>query len=102
MCVAAESVESQRKGLVLLFYPSTCTVDSVFKTLPNPEEQKLAGKFNDAMPIRVVAIHGCFPDSLFFRMFRSIMLLSYRSHTRFRFKTHVGTYSICTIQFHLR
>lgn len=94
--VAAESIESQRKGIVFVFYPSTCNgfdVDSILKTLPRPHERKLASKFNKALPIRPAAIHLCFPESIFFRIFRSILLLSFRSSTRFRFKTHSGQWT---------
>ena len=95
MCVAADSVESQRRGMVLLFYPSPDSMgfdgDSMFKTLPSPNDRKLADRFNVAIPIRICAVHLCLPDTLFFRLFRSAMVLSFQSSSRLRLKTHTGT-----------
>jgi len=84
--VASESVESQRKGIVKIFYPFT----SIFKTLPGLEDRKIAARLNDAVPIRTVAMHFCVPDTLHFRMFRAIVITS-APEARFRFKTHFGT-----------
>ena len=95
MCVAADSVESQRRGLILLFYPSPDSMgsdgDSMFKTLPSLYDRKLANRFNVAIPIRICAVHLCLPDTLFFRLFRSIMVLSFQSSAKLRLKTHTGT-----------
>ena len=88
--VASDSVESQRKGIVKIFYPVASAEKSIFKTLPGPDDRKIAARLNDAIPIRVVAMHFCVPDTLQFRMFRAIVITS-TPNSRFRLKTHFGT-----------
>jgi hypothetical protein len=97
--VASESVESQRKGVVNIFFPSTSAVHSVFKSLPGPEDRKLAERLNNAFPIRLVATHFCIPDTILFRVFRAMILLTLQeNHEKFRTKTHIGTSKACTVQ----
>ena len=88
MTVASESVESQRKGIVKIVHP---TNPSDFgKSFPGPEDRKLAGVMNSSMPIRLVAFHICAPDSLFFRMFRALIILTKSGDQKYRVLTHFG------------
>eukprot|EP00532_Pseudo-nitzschia_australis_P012990 CAMPEP_0168209418 /NCGR_PEP_ID=MMETSP0140_2-20121125/2607_1 /TAXON_ID=44445 /ORGANISM="Pseudo-nitzschia australis, Strain 10249 10 AB" /LENGTH=458 /DNA_ID=CAMNT_0008135913 /DNA_START=105 /DNA_END=1482 /DNA_ORIENTATION=+ len=90
MYVATESVESQRKGMILVLL-STSTFDT---KLPGPKDRQIAIKFNKSSPIRHTATHLCFPDTLFYRMLRSMIVLTHwSSDTKFRIKTHSGQWT---------
>ena len=99
MIAASESVESQRKGIVKIIYPTNLNVDrSTIQSLPSPEERKIAETMNDAIPIRVVALHFCVPDTFMSRLFRAMLILSFsRSEGRFRVISHSGMSSACWI-----
>lgn len=89
--VASESVESQRRGIAQIVYPSSISA-SLLTSLPGEEDRKLAARFNRSVPIRVVAMHICFPDTFFWRSFRAMILLS-KQEEKFRVKTHPGSWA---------
>jgi len=92
--VASESVESQRKGIVNIMFPSTSAAHSVFKSLPGPEDLKIAERLNTSFPIRNVATHFCIPDTILFRAFRAMILVTMTANDdKFRTKTHIGQWT---------
>jgi len=86
MHVASENVESQKRGVIFIIISSKIS----FSVLPSPDNQRFAQKMNDSFPIRLVAMHFCIPETMYYRMLQSIVLLSHTSETRFRYKTHFG------------
>mmetsp|Transcript_20998 Transcript_20998/g.43231 ORF Transcript_20998/g.43231 Transcript_20998/m.43231 type:complete len:475 (+) Transcript_20998:260-1684(+) len=92
MLVASESVESQRRGLVKVLYPSNFSEDPL-SLLPTREHQRLAAKMNASFPIRLVAMHICHPDTFFFRLFRAILIVTKYGDTKFRVVSHYGLYT---------
>ena len=98
MLVASESVESQRRGLVKVLYPSNFSKDPL-SLLPTREHQRLAAKMNASFPIRLVAMHICHPDTFFFRLFRAILIVTKYGDTKFRVVSHYGTSNVSKL-FH--
>jgi hypothetical protein len=88
--VAGNGTESQRKGMVNLALP-----EGDFTNTPMPLHQESRDLFRRgfaSMPIRLVAIHICMPDTLFFRLLRSFILTAFTS-MRSRLRFHVCTYA---------
>mmetsp|Transcript_27936 Transcript_27936/g.75956 ORF Transcript_27936/g.75956 Transcript_27936/m.75956 type:complete len:329 (+) Transcript_27936:479-1465(+) len=86
--VVSNDLESQRKGMVLLAMP-----EGDFSETPLPlfkDSRRLLSITFASTPIRIAAIHICFPDTLYFRLIRSFLVLSvpFRNH---RLKAHTGT-----------
>jgi len=92
MLVASESVESQRRGLVKVLYPSNFS-KATSPTLPTRENQLLAAKMNASYPIRLVAMHICHPDTFFFRLLRALLILTKHGDGKFRVVAHYGLYT---------
>lgn len=91
MTVASESVETQRKGIVKVVYP---TNTSAFTTsLPSPSERQLATKMNAAIPMRLIAFHICSPDTLFFKFLRAMVIITKHGNGKFRVRTHTGSWT---------
>jgi len=84
---AAEDVESQQKGVVFLVWPGTTR--SV-RNIPSQKDRVLHMKCNDAAPIRIAAVHFCFPNEPFYHFLRSIMTMTLGMNYRLRLKFHVG------------
>jgi len=84
---AAEDVESQRKGVVFLVWPGK---NSSIRNIPSQKDRLLHMQCNDAAPIRLAAIHFCFPNEPFFHFLRSIMTMTLGMTYRLRLKFHVG------------
>lgn len=98
MLVASESVESQRRGLVKVLYPSNFS-KATSPTLPTRENQLLAAKMNASYPIRLVAMHICHPDTFFFRLLRALLILTKHGDGKFRVVAHYGTSNVSKL-FH--
>lgn len=84
---AAEDVESQRKGVVFLVWPGA---NSSVRNIPSQKDRLLHMQCNDAAPIRIAAVHFCFPNEPFFHFLRSIMTMTMGVTYRLRLKFHVG------------
>jgi hypothetical protein len=84
--VAAEDVESQRKGVVFVFWPGSATYNA---SLPDPKEHIEGSKVAEAVPFRPVAYHVCFPDTSVFRIIRSALTLMFGGN-RLRMRFHNG------------
>jgi hypothetical protein len=82
--VATEDIDTQRRGIVLVFY----------KTGPNQTHKGRSGswrlpKLTFALPGRAVACHFCFDDKKFNPVL-SLVLLSLEKSLRARAKIHHG------------
>ena len=92
--IAAEDVESQQKGVVFLVWPGG---SQSIKNIPSQKDRTLHMKCNDAAPIRIAAVHFCFPNEPFYHFLRSIMTMTLGQSYRLRLKFHVGKF---TVRFH--
>ena len=86
---AAEDVESQQKGVVFLVWPGG---SQSIKNIPSQKDRILHQKCNDAAPIRIAAVHFCFPNEPFYHFLRSIMTMTLGRSYRLRLKFHVGKF----------
>jgi hypothetical protein len=81
--VATEDIDTQRRGIVLVFY----------KTGPNQKQNRRAGwrlpRLTFALPGRAVACHFCYDDKKF-NPILSLVLLSLKRSLRARVKIHHG------------
>lgn len=93
MLVASESVESQRRGLVKVLYPTNFSKDTL-TVLPTREHQGIATKMNASYPIRLVAMHICHPDTFLFRLLRALLILTKYGDGKFRVIAHYGTSNV--------
>eukprot|EP00535_Pseudo-nitzschia_heimii_P003210 CAMPEP_0197176676 /NCGR_PEP_ID=MMETSP1423-20130617/2519_1 /TAXON_ID=476441 /ORGANISM="Pseudo-nitzschia heimii, Strain UNC1101" /LENGTH=501 /DNA_ID=CAMNT_0042626077 /DNA_START=326 /DNA_END=1831 /DNA_ORIENTATION=- len=83
----SEDVESQQKGVVFLVWPGS---NPSFKSIPNQKDRTLHMKCNTAAPIRIAAVHFCFPNETFYHLLRSIYAMTLSLSYRLRLKFHVG------------
>ena len=93
---ASEDLESQRKGVVFLVWPGNF---ANVRKIPNQRDRALHTKCNDAAPIRVAAVHFCFPNEPFFHLLRSIMAMTMSLTYRLRLKFHVGESKCYCVRF---
>jgi hypothetical protein len=78
---------TQRNGAILIIWDGRKDLP-----LPRPSEQQLIRRVFAAIPVRICAIHFCFPDTIFFRMARAIFTLAVgKAELRNRLRFHVGT-----------
>jgi len=84
---ASEDVESQQKGVVFLVWPGNTTMA---RNIPNQRDRALHMKCNNAAPIRIAAVHFCYPNASFFHLLRSIMAMTMSVSYRLRLRFHVG------------
>jgi hypothetical protein len=91
---AAESIETQRKGLVCIVHAATSNahIESK-KVLPGVQDRKIIGKLVRCYPVRLVAIHCSFPDTLFYRLKLHMIIMSTRAPTSYRIRAHFGMYN---------
>jgi len=94
---ASEDIESQQKGVVFLVWPGT---SSSVLNLPCRNDRILHMKCNQAAPIRIAAVHFCFPNETFFHLLRSMMAMTLAINYRYRLKFHVG--EVTELRYHLR
>jgi hypothetical protein len=84
--VASNDVATQQKGAVLICWDGRKNMP-----LPRPREQLLVRRLFSAIPLRICAIHFCFPDSPFYRMARAIFTLTVgATEHRNRLRFHIG------------
>jgi len=84
---ASEDLESQQKGVVFIVWPGS---SSSARNIPSQSDRELHKKCNAAAPIRVAAVHFCYPDEPFFHILRSVMAMTMSITYRLRLKFHVG------------
>ena len=87
---ASDDVESQQKGVVFFVWPGPT---AGMRNMPNQTDRALHHKCNDAAPIRIAAVHFCFPNEPFYHLLRSIMTMTLGIAYRLRLKFHVGEYN---------
>ena len=84
--VGGEDVETQRNGMVMLFWPG-CKETRV----PNSAHRTLVGRFLRSMPTRFASFHFCFPKTAFFEMIRVVLSISLKQGKSItRVKLHTG------------
>ncbi len=82
--VAAEDVETQRNGIVSLFWPN----DLVF---PDKRTTNEAYRVFSAVPCRITALHQCLQEGPLFQLMNAVVILSVDAETKSRMKFHKGT-----------
>lgn len=86
----AGDTESQRKGLVVLTWPSH---QSVFPTFSlGDSEKELARRLLESTSIRLCAMYACIPDTYQFRVLRPLIVRALCPSDRPRLKFFVGTF----------
>jgi len=91
--VASESVEVQRKGCVIVAWPTL----SILQRIPPMDEHIVGGKCVDTAPVRMTSIHFCisFPEyRAMFKLMRAIVITAFSSY-KVRFMFHTGTATVC-------
>ena len=110
--VASEDVETQQKGVVIVAWPcdeatpngggSTATDsnndvrltwEKVLRPQMNKRLVELHKKMNRAMPVRITANHGYFPDTPFHRALSTLYYFGMESRQRRLYKAHHGAYN---------
>ncbi len=85
--VAAEDEETQKKGTVVIIWPSEDAARNFFK-MPDQTRGREFQRSKDSSPVRCVASHVCLPDTHLFRTFKGFLMFWLGSHrTRTRFYT---------------
>mmetsp|Transcript_10957 Transcript_10957/g.19680 ORF Transcript_10957/g.19680 Transcript_10957/m.19680 type:complete len:550 (-) Transcript_10957:1047-2696(-) len=90
MCVA-EDIESQRRGLVAIFFqlsPNT-------KICTDTQERDFVLRFFEATPLRISAVHVCIPDDSISQMIKNLFLLAIGPERRARSRFHAGSPTEC-------
>jgi hypothetical protein len=84
MWVAGADVETQRRGLVVIFWPSINTVIMERNWVENGQ------KTVQGFPLRAAALHMCLANTLAFRMLKAQIGLAIPKNKRRRFQFHLG------------
>eukprot|EP00534_Pseudo-nitzschia_fraudulenta_P009603 CAMPEP_0201169612 /NCGR_PEP_ID=MMETSP0851-20130426/80831_1 /ASSEMBLY_ACC=CAM_ASM_000631 /TAXON_ID=183588 /ORGANISM="Pseudo-nitzschia fraudulenta, Strain WWA7" /LENGTH=515 /DNA_ID=CAMNT_0047451421 /DNA_START=32 /DNA_END=1579 /DNA_ORIENTATION=- len=98
---AVEDVDTQKNGMVLVFWPAlsfsgnaTCGYDGKVNDegkIILQKDMTSCTRLMMAMPVRPAAVHFCFPDTKFYRLFFSITTLAIGSAAnRSRVRFHIG------------
>jgi hypothetical protein len=88
--VAAEDVETQRNGIVNIFWPDELT-------FPLKRESEEADRVLTAVPGRITAMHQCLKDGPLFRLMNAVVILSLDVETKTRLKFHTGKHTLVDI-----
>jgi hypothetical protein len=83
---AAEDVETQQKGLVVINYQ----LNPFSRIFANKSEREEARRTMSCFPIRVSAIHLCLPDNPAFSVIRAVVMASATPEVRTRMRFHSG------------
>ncbi len=84
--VAGEDAETQRNGLVMLFWPGCRELQ-----MPSPSYRTLVGQFIRVSPTRIISFHFCFPVTPFFLMLQTVITVALKVGNRItRVKVHNG------------
>jgi hypothetical protein len=84
MWVAGEEIETQRGGLVVIFWPSLNAV-ILDRNWVGTGQRTVQG-----FPLRGVALHLCLANTLAFRMLKAQIGLAMPKDVRRRFQFHLG------------
>jgi len=87
---ASNDVESQKKGMIGIALPAGGDV-SFSPTMPSKEDIMLQHKFYSACPMRICALHLCFPDSFFYTVCWKLVALTVGEKNKRRLKFNMGT-----------
>jgi hypothetical protein len=82
--ILGNDIDTQRKGVAVILM-----FDSSFRKKTNAGVRFPTGQL--ILSIRMSAIHICTPDTPFFRLRRSFVIMVLGSHNRSRLKLHIGT-----------
>ena len=93
--MASNDVESQRKGFVGVILPARSSgSDMPFRpSMPRKEGNGLQMKFYASIPMRIIALHFCFPEdykTIFYRVGWSLVALAVGEKNRRRLKFSMG------------
>jgi hypothetical protein len=80
-----EDVESQRKGLVFVVWPGP---QLSMPSAPGPRDHVEFQRVFESSPMRIVALHICFPDTPIYRLIRSVFAVGLGAQLRQRLKFH--------------
>ena len=85
--VASEDIETQRNGVVVIFWPG---MDNVEGHLPDSRHRLLVKQSFMGIPTRFASVHLCCPNTYFFTILRSVLTLVLSPLKRVRVKIHTG------------
>ena len=92
MCwVASEDIESQRKGLVIVGWPSEDKIweQSLRSSLVNNEGVYQVKTFN-GLPMRIAGVHSCFQDRPVYKIISSLFYFALTPYLKTKYKVHMG------------
>lgn len=72
----SNQLETQRKGVVVVYFPSPNHVQNNFSLARGRARAETFGLFLRTIPVRVVSIHFCLPDIPWVRTLSSVLVLS--------------------------
>jgi len=93
----AEDEDTQKKGLVMLYYSSK-TLKSKYASTNGkhpPHFYKLAGLLMESMPLRISSFQFCLPDDVAARFFNPIVMIALGTERRVRSRIHTGSLTEC-------
>ena len=85
--VLSEDVESQKRGLVMISFPS---INFDPTTISDPKAKRHIYDILNSIAIRFASNHMCFPDKPWFRALGSLFLLASPTSIRVRTRLHFG------------
>lgn len=90
--VLSEDVESQKRGLVMISFPS---INFDPTTISDPKAKRHIYDILNSIAIRFASNHMCFPDKPWFRALGSLFLLASPTSIRVRTRLHFGSITEC-------
>lgn len=91
---ASEDVETQRKGITSVVWPGTKLPSGDNNRNVRLDQVVFMKRVYENLPVRTCSIHCCLPDTPFFHVMRSLVVLSMSAFTQ-RMKFHVGKCQLC-------
>jgi len=96
--VASEDVETQRKGIVIVAWPTnedstnddTLSWEKSIRPQMTQKVRVLQKKMGESMPLRVTSTHGYYKDTPFFRALSVLYYIGMKSEERSLYKSHFG------------
>ena len=92
--VLSSDEQTQKYGCVMVFYGGLATGEAATCETSILREKNLKGTMNSllgAFPVRVSAIHFCFPDTPVYQIAAAALMLFAPSFMRVRVRKHMGT-----------
>ena len=89
---AAEDEETQKRGLIGLFYFTNAipVIQKLYERRP---------KLFDWLPIKLVGVHFCYYNDPVFRLVQALVLLLMGRERRIRVRMHEGMFSLVSIMY---